>query len=171
MLARIQTVSFRIVSSFPLHLSLTHTRALPLFSSLPLHVHIPQTSYFENFIMLTIFINAIIIAVETSSAPGSNGDFFVVADIIFLVIYTIEFALKVFCEPRDYWASNYNRFDFLILFLSFFSFMQLIMKSDSGIFSNLAYIRVLRGRKLRFRARVCVCVCRGHVCQKDVYSS
>jgi cation channel sperm-associated protein 3 len=96
--------------------------------------------------MLTIFTNAIFIAVETSSAAGAHGDLFVVVDIVFLVIYTIEFVLKVFCEPRDYWASNYNRFDFLILIQSMFSFTQLVLKSDSGIFSNLAYIRILRGK-------------------------
>jgi cation channel sperm-associated protein 3 len=74
---------------------------------------------------------------------GAYLNLFVIFDIMFLTIYTIEFGLKLYCEPVRYWGNNYNRFDFLILALSYFNFVQLLFKID--ISADLSYIRVLRG--------------------------
>lgn len=59
---------------------------------------------------------------------GVNTEFFVIADIVFLTIYFIEFLLKLYCEPCGYWKNNYNLFDFFILALSMFQFFQLLFK-------------------------------------------
>ncbi|KAJ4454667.1 putative cation channel sperm-associated protein 3 [Paratrimastix pyriformis] len=65
----------------------------------------------------------------------------------FLVLYTIEFVLKLYCAPLGYWKSNFNKFDFIILGTSFLQFAE-------GSIGSLTFLRVLRAlRALRaFRA-------------------
>lgn len=93
--------------------------------------------------MFTIFVNAVFLAVESSRSPENNGNFFDIADLVFLVIYSVEFLLKLFVEPIGYWKNSYNRFDFLILALSYVQYMNI-----AGI--DLTYVRVLRAlRALR----------------------
>ena len=53
-----------------------------------------QSSEFDFIIMLTIFLNAVAIAIETSAEQGTYGDFFVIADLIFFAVYLLEFIFK-----------------------------------------------------------------------------
>lgn len=105
-------------------------------------------SGFETFIMFTIATNAVFIAADTTTRSNTGSSMvFSIADLVFLTIYSLEFLLKVYCEPVGYWKSNYNRFDFIILGLSYFQFVQQISGSTG---SNLTFVRVLRAlRALR----------------------
>jgi len=65
------------------------------------------------------------------------------ANIVFIIIYVIEFVLKISAlYPKYYFADNWNRFDFLILVVS------LIFISDDIAFINATVLRVLRIARL-----------------------
>lgn len=104
--------------------------------------YVTQHAWFDRLIMLTIFVNALFIAVESSRSPENNGAVFEMADLVFLVIYTVEFVLKIYVEPIGYWRNNYNRFDFAVLALSYVEYMNLQI--------DLTFVQVLRAlRALR----------------------
>ena len=94
--------------------------------------------------MFVIAFNAATIAAETSTSPSSfSVTFFSILDLIYLTIYTVEFLLKVYSEPIDYWKSGYNRFDFAILVLSY-------MEYQTFFTFNASFVRVFRAlRALR----------------------
>lgn len=93
--------------------------------------------------MGVIMINALVIGLETmDSLKKSNKHIFQIVDELFLSIYTVEFLLKVYAEPKGYWKSSYNRFDFLILFISYIqAILDLINVGDNV----LKPLRLLRG--------------------------
>lgn len=98
---------------------------------------------FDLSIMLVIFINAMSIAVESSQARGKDASVLQTMDAVFLTIYVAEFLIKVYVEPVGYWSSGYNRFDFVVLALSFLQYASL-----DGV--DVTYVRVLRAfRALR----------------------
>ncbi|XP_065845641.1 cation channel sperm-associated protein 3-like isoform X2 [Oscarella lobularis] len=80
--------------------------------------YVTSSSAFNGFIMFIIFLNAITIALETSSSlKDSNPKVFKIIDILFFAIYSLEFLLKVYAEPKNYWKNPYNLFDLSILIL------------------------------------------------------
>ena len=98
---------------------------------------------FDALIMLTIFINAFTIAIETyQEVVRQNGKLFEILDVIFICIYTFEFGLKILAEPRNYWNSNYNRFDFLILGISYFAFLQNVLGLNEVL--DVTFLKVFR---------------------------
>lgn len=96
--------------------------------------------------MVIILINSIVVGLETiehlkQSYPGV----FFSLNTTFLVIYTIEFGLKVYAEPREYWRSSYNIFDFAVLGLSYIQVLLdnlSVLDVDEGV---LKVLRLLRG--------------------------
>ena len=100
--------------------------------------------------MTVIVVNTIFIAIETSrSLSQSRAEMFQTADLTFLGIYTLEFALKLYAEPRGYWLNNYNRFDFAILLFSYVQFLDTFFSLFS-VFGQVTFLRVLRAlRALR----------------------
>ena len=96
-------------------------------------------------IMAVILINALAIGLETvDTLKASHGRMFQILDELFLSVYTVEFLLKVYAEPKGYWKSSYNRFDFLILFISF---IQVILDMMNVGDTVLKPLRLLRGRR------------------------
>ena len=59
-----------------------------------------QTPLFNGVIMGTILLNCITIAMETTSLRTSIPLFFISTDAIFLGMFTIEFVMKVLCNPN-----------------------------------------------------------------------
>ena len=96
--------------------------------------------------MGVIMINALVIGLETmDSLKKSHGQLFQIVDELFLSIYTVEFLLKLYAEPKGYWKSSYNRFDFLILFISY---IQAILDMINVGDNVLKPLRLLRGNNL-----------------------
>jgi hypothetical protein len=54
-------------------------------------------------------------------------------------VYTLEFFVKIYAEPRAYWRNNFNRFDFAILLFSYLQFLE-----ELSLFGQIAFLRVLR---------------------------
>ena len=102
-----------------------------------------QSSAFTGFIMLVILLNALTIGLETNEEWKVNyGNVFKALDEFFLAIYTMEFFLKLYAEPKGYWKSSYNIFDVTILGISY---VQLIMDEMNVGDNVLAPLRLLRG--------------------------
>ena len=88
-------------------------------------------------------MNSFVIGFETVEewkVPYKN--IFKALDELFLAIYTMEFLMKLYAEPRGYWKSSYNRFDFSILALSY---VQVIMDELNVGDKILTPLRLLRG--------------------------
>lgn len=93
--------------------------------------------------MLVIFLNALTIGLETNEEWKVNyGNVFKALDEFFLAIYTMEFIMKLYAEPKGYWKSSYNIFDVTILAISY---VQLIMDEMNVGDNVLAPLRLLRG--------------------------
>ena len=93
--------------------------------------------------MVVIVMNSFVIGFETVEewkVPHTNV--FKALDELFLAIYTMEFLMKLYAEPRGYWKSSYNRFDFSILALSY---VQVIMDELNVGDKILTPLRLLRG--------------------------
>lgn len=98
---------------------------------------------FNAVIMGVIMMNALAIGLETmDSLKNTYGKLFQIVDELFLSIYTVEFILKAYAEPKGYWKSSYNRFDFLILFISY---IQAILDTINVGDNVLKPLRLLRG--------------------------
>ena len=101
---------------------------------------------FNAFVMLIILINSLVVGLETiEDLKKNNADVFFTLNTIFLVIYTIEFFLKIYAEPKGYWKSSYNIFDFTVLALSYVQVLLdnlRVLEVDEG---SLKILRLLRG--------------------------
>lgn len=102
-----------------------------------------QSSAFNGFIMGIIVLNALVIGFETVEEwKTAYTNEFKALDEFFLAIYTMEFLMKLYAEPRGYWKSSYNRFDLSILALSY---VQVIMDELNVGDKILTPLRLLRG--------------------------
>ncbi|XP_065061341.1 cation channel sperm-associated protein 3-like [Rhopilema esculentum] len=116
-----------------------------------IHRHVRQITtmpIFNAFVMLVILINSLVVGLETiENLKKNNADAFFTLNTIFLVIYTIEFALKVYAEPKNYWKSSYNIFDFAVLALSYVQVLLdnlRVLEVDEGSLKILRLLRVAR---------------------------
>ncbi|KAI9224288.1 Ion transport protein-domain-containing protein [Blastocladiella britannica] len=102
--------------------------------------------WFSRCMLGVIAANCITIAIDTS-IPDDQSSYSYYTDLIFLAIYTLEFMLKIFLEPRNYWNSGYNKFDFVVLVISIGQFIIALFGASLG---NLTFLRVFRSlRALR----------------------
>jgi cation channel sperm-associated protein 3 len=106
--------------------------------------------YFNTLVMMVILANALAIAIETErDIAREYMSVFEAFDVCFLTVYTLEFVLKIWAEPLGYWKSNYNKFDFSILVISFLQLLAPVFVLFS-IFGQFTFLRVLRAvRALR----------------------
>lgn len=109
-----------------------------------------ETKGFQALIMAVIVANSVSVAVETDDRIAYDyADIFNYMDYAFLAVYTIEAILKIYAQPRGYWQSGYNRFDFLILLFSYLLFLQNVL-TVLAFFKQVTFLRVLRSlRALR----------------------
>ncbi|RKO85513.1 Ion transport protein-domain-containing protein, partial [Blyttiomyces helicus] len=91
---------------------------------------IVKNKHFDTVIIATVLINVAIITaqVQTLNSPTTSSalaiaDASAILEPIFLATYTVEFLIKIVIEPRRFWASSYNCFDFAILFVTFAEFI------------------------------------------------
>lgn len=103
---------------------------------------------FNAAIMGVIMFNALVIGLETMDfLKNTYKKELQIIDELFLSIYTVEFILKLYSEPTGYWKSSYNRFDFLILFISY---IQAVMDSINVGDNILKPLRLLRGTEASY---------------------
>jgi len=98
--------------------------------------------------MTIILANVITIALETEELAhkeigASSSPFYHYIDNIYLSIYTFEFLLKWYADRGEYWNNGYNIFDFVVLLVSYVTWVIGMLGSLSTKFS---FLRVLRGK-------------------------
>ncbi|XP_066550778.1 cation channel sperm-associated protein 3 isoform X1 [Amia ocellicauda] len=109
--------------------------------------HVSQKDFIRHVIMVTILLNALFMALEADyDLNFKNYVLFQVIDEFFLAIYTMEFLIKVYVEPKGYWKSSYNIFDTFILILSYIPLIMSGSGSGSGVraIRSLTMLRTIR---------------------------
>eukprot|EP00128_Syssomonas_multiformis_P003001 Colp12_sorted_trinity150504_noHs@11681 len=112
-----------------------------------------ETKYFSGFILTVIFINTILIALQTVKEAVYKGAwYFSVIDQVFLGIYIMEMVFKLFVQRRHYFKSGWNWFDGIIVLLSVLdNFLPLIASGASTfnpkIFRLLRIFRAVRAMR------------------------
>eukprot|EP00899_Mesostigma_viride_P018854 jgi/Mesvir1/26970/Mv20684-RA.2 len=106
-----------------------------------------ESLIFQGVIMAVILLNTAVIALETSYTFARRFDgVFEALQTMFLTLYSAEFLMRFFAEPRKYWTNNYNRFDFVLLLASYLELLLLTLEVPV----DLTFLRVLRSlRALR----------------------
>ena len=83
---------------------------------------ITSSNWFNYSITTVIILNAVVIGMDTSPALTERfGDWFVMANPIFLGIFIAEAAVKILAQyPRmhNYFTDGWNLFDFSIIVIS-----------------------------------------------------
>ncbi|KAL7825449.1 hypothetical protein AOLI_G00326560 [Acnodon oligacanthus] len=105
---------------------------------------ITQHSFFKAFILMVVIINAFVIALEEEY---SNAGQFWVAEQVFLLLYVLEFVMKVYVDPRGFWRSAFNDFSSALLLLSL---VAVFAEGAASFFSwqNVRPFRALRILKI-----------------------
>ncbi len=109
---------------------------------------IVENSLFQNFILVVIILNAVLLGVMTYPALTSRFNFaFNLISNICIGIFTVEIALKLFCYGRKFFQNGWNNFDFIIVLIS--------LVPSAGAFSSFRVFRILRAlRALRLITRL-----------------
>ncbi|WP_078547979.1 ion transporter [Litchfieldia alkalitelluris] len=93
---------------------------------------------FNRLIMTLIIINTILIGMETYPLLYEDyNDYFLIADKIFLLIFSVEIILKIIALRSNFFKNNWNLLDFAIVFGS-------IILYQTHFVSVLRILRVLR---------------------------
>ena len=98
---------------------------------------------FNAFVMIFILIDSLVVGLLTiEKLKEDNAVLFSALEVTFLVVYTLEFCLKVYADGKEYWKSGYNLFDFGLLVLTY---LQLMLENLHVDESFLKIVRLLRG--------------------------
>ena len=126
----------------------THLQALKMRAE-PLKVYpedpsrkavykIIESDVFEKTIMTCISLNVVVMATEQYDQSQAWLDFQTVANIIFVVIFSIEAALKLFAmRPGAYFSNKWNMFDFVVVAGS-------IIGLITGAGASAGFLRIFR---------------------------
>ena len=91
----------------------------------------------QNFIIILIMLNAVTMGLETFSWwEKLLGSYVHLIDRIFVWIFTVEIILKIYARGFQFFKSNWNNFDFIIVALS--------LLPGNGVFSCFRVVRALR---------------------------
>ncbi len=92
---------------------------------------------FSQFILALILINAVLLGMETSSAlMAAYGPTLLLLDKVFLTIFVIEVALRIFVYRQDFFKDPWSLFDFAVVAIA--------LIPASGPLAVLRSLRVLR---------------------------
>jgi voltage-gated sodium channel len=98
----------------------------------------------ENLILLLIVLNAAIIFISGFDL-GNNYNFILsIIDNAVTVLFIIELAIKLNEYGKNYFVSNWNKFDFILILLSVPALLTFIFSADIHDFSFLLVFRVMR---------------------------
>jgi len=101
---------------------------------------IVESGWFQRIIIGAILLNAITLGLET--APELVGEWMgvlKVLDKIFLLLFTVELALKLFVYRLVFFKNGWNNFDFIIVAISWLPFIESL-----SVLRSLRVLRVLR---------------------------
>ncbi|KAI9176209.1 Cation channel sperm-associated protein 1 [Blastocladiella emersonii ATCC 22665] len=106
--------------------------------------NVVTSSYFNSTILLVIFLNTAVLAVQSTTYINTNfGWYLSLLDQIFLGVYLMETLCKLVVFQTSYFRSGWNVFDFAIVVSSVGSFA-LTMVSSSALSFNPKVIRLFR---------------------------
>ena len=103
---------------------------------------IAQNPRFGQTVVAAIFVVA---ALEALVTNGYGSEFTRKANMVILVLFTFEAAVKIISkgnEPRRYFRDNWNKFDFIIVFMSWLGMV--IPVGSTSFFRLLRLLRVLK---------------------------
>lgn len=99
----------------------------------------------DKFILGLIFINALILFFGGYTTNDFQKSIFIVADNIITTLFIVELIIKLReYGLKDYFKSNWNKLDFLLIILSIPSLLALILSVDILDMSFLLVFRILR---------------------------
>lgn len=111
-----------------------------------------EKNWFQNFILIIIVINSIIMGLQTSKVVNNSiGDLLVLLDNICLCIFIIEIMLKLMAYGLKFFLNGWNIFDFVIVFISLLSGLAFLSVLRSfrifRVFRTLKSLKALKGMK------------------------
>ena len=100
-----------------------------------------QHSAVQNFIIILILINAILLGMETSATiMDFAGPFILVLDKLILAVFVAEISIRLYVFRSAFWRDPWSLFDFIVVAIA--------LIPASGPFSVLRALRVLRVLRL-----------------------
>ncbi len=101
---------------------------------------IAGSALFQNFIISVIVLNAVFLGLETM--PDWFGDYYnllSVVDTLFLSVFVVELAIKIYAYRLNFFKNGWNLFDFAIVGVSILPFFE-----GLSVLRSLRILRVLR---------------------------
>lgn len=103
------------------------------------------SSVFTWAIFFSICVNAVLLAMDNPLSTKGD-DFFAIAELLFNILFTVEFVIKIialsgFGEIGGYYRDSWNRLDFMVLLVSWIPML------ISGS-TNFSFIRIMRSFKV-----------------------
>ncbi|NLR17053.1 ion transporter [Pseudoalteromonas peptidolytica] len=95
---------------------------------------------FQNFLIAVILFNAVTLGLETTQFGKDNAALLHKIDLVILLIFTLELALKLIVYRVKFFKSGWNIFDFVIVAISW--------APSTGALSVLRAFRILRVLRL-----------------------
>ena len=95
---------------------------------------------FQNFILLLIVLNAILIGIDTFDLNSDLKSLIDVADIVIMYIFIVELLIRLVAHGTKFFDDGWNNFDFVIIVIS--------LAPSSGAFNVFRVFRVFRALRL-----------------------
>ena len=95
---------------------------------------------FQNFILLLIVLNAILIGIDTFDLKSDLNSLIDVADIVIIYIFIVELLIRLVAHGTKFFSDGWNNFDFVIIVIS--------LAPSSGAFNVFRVFRVFRALRL-----------------------
>lgn len=93
---------------------------------------IAESIYLQSFIMICILINTIILSMSWYGQPEYYNTTFDNLNMVFTVIFTLEFLIKIAGYGNRIFVDNWNMFDMVIVLISILGII-MSAKEDSQI--------------------------------------
>lgn len=106
-------------------------------------LQIVESKFFENFILIIIFINLTVLTLYWVNVPATIINVMEIINYIFVVIFTFESILKIGAYGYYYFYSGWNVFDFLIVIGAWASLFLKIFTSVT-VLATTTVIRTFR---------------------------
>ena len=99
---------------------------------------IVENSWFQNFILVCILLNTVCLALSWYGQPEEWITILNNFNLLFTLIYTLEFVIKLFALRADYFLEGWNVFDFIIVLSAWMGIIALqIFNIDVGAVSTI----------------------------------
>ena len=125
-------------------------KALPYYETLnipknkarrQLHTIVTSTA-FEIAIMACILLNMVQMACLYDDASKDYLKALEIINLVFTCIFILECVMKIIAFGKAYWYSNWNIFDFVVVFLSLIDLAMLLTSTDLGGEDGSTFLRI-----------------------------